>query len=113
MNKDDFASKAGAVFHKPPHHANCAQSVAIISGREDLISEMAAYGGGRSPGGLCGALHALLSLSPEAKREELIEAFKKEIGATTCREIKGEQKTSCLDCVATASAIFATTNTSN
>lgn len=107
MNKEDFIPKAEAVFHQPPYSANCAQSVAIIAGREDLVSELAVCGGGRSPGGLCGALHALLTLAPKEKRDELIAAFQKEIGATTCREIKGEQKTSCLDCVATASAILA------
>lgn len=106
MNKEDFIAKAESVFHQPPHHANCAQSVALIAERDDLLSDMASCGGGRSPGGLCGALYAILALSPEDKRDELISAFQKDVGATTCREIKAAGKTPCLTCVATAAALL-------
>ena len=97
--------RAAAVFHQPPHHANCAQSVAILSGREDLVPGLAACGGGRAPEGLCGALHAALILSPAVKRDEIIAAFRSAAGATTCRELKGVVKTPCVNCVAIGAAL--------
>lgn len=100
QNEDIDTSRAAGVFHQPPFHANCAQSVAILAGREDLVGELAACGGGRAPGGLCGALHTALLLSPAEKRDEIIAEFRDGAGATTCREIKGTAKTPCEVCVA-------------
>lgn len=99
LEEQDIAA-AKAVFHQPPLKANCAQSVTILAGRDDLVEPMRAMGGGRAPEGLCGALHAALALTPESRREEIIAAFREAAGATTCREIKGVVKTPCEHCVA-------------
>ncbi len=103
--KDINLERAASVFHQPPLRANCAQSVALLAGREDLVADLAACGGGRAPGGLCGALHAALLLTPAEKRDEVIETFRQEAGATTCRELKGVVKTPCQKCVAIGDAI--------
>lgn len=102
---DKMIKNAESVFHQPPYHANCAQSVAVMAGREDLVPELAVCGGGRAEGGLCGALHTALLLSPQEKRDEIIAEFTKTAGAATCREIKGNTKTSCLVCVALGDAL--------
>lgn len=95
-------SAVNNVFHQPPVFANCAQSVAIMTGHDDWVKELAACGGGRAPGGLCGALHTALRIAPEDKRDDIIAAFKASVGATTCREIKSSTGTPCAVCVAVA-----------
>lgn len=99
LTEQDVAA-AQSVFHQPPLNANCAQSVALLAGRDDLVEPFRACGGGRAPEGLCGALHAALALCPEERREEIIAAFREAAGATTCRELKGACKTPCVHCVA-------------
>ena len=92
-------TKAHALFTAVPKLHNCAQAVVEGGGGSpELIAEMAACGGGRAPGGLCGALHGALMLCPE-KAEEIKAAFAAEVGALTCREIKAEAKTPCPMCV--------------
>ncbi len=97
---DKFRKLAKEVFHQPPESYNCAQSVAAISGRLELVPHYKVCGGGRVEGNICGALYAALQIVPEEKRDEVLQAFKKGAGATTCKEIKGGQKTPCEECVA-------------
>lgn len=78
-----------------------------MTGHDELVTELAACGGGRAPGGLCGALHAALLFVPEAKREDVIAEFKKSAGATTCREIKSSTGTPCAKCVAIGKSLVA------
>ena len=97
---DKFRKRAKEIFHQAPECYNCAQSVAAVSGRMDLVPEYRACGGGSVEGNTCGALYAALQIVAEDKRDEVLEAFKKGIGATTCQEIKGVLKTPCEECVA-------------
>ncbi len=99
-------SRSGEFYTAPGHPYNCAQAVALGNGHEELAEELSRCGGGRAPEGLCGALHAALLLAPPETRQALKEAFLKEVGALTCREIKGGTGTPCLQCVETAAALL-------
>lgn len=97
-------------FHNPKFNHNCAQAVAY-EWREQIadpqvVEKMAQCGGGRAPEGICGALYAAQLVVPD-KAEAIAEAFRKEVGALTCREIKGVCKTPCPVCVAAADALVA------
>ena len=93
-------------FSAPGHPYNCAQAVAIGAGREDLLSELAACGGGRAPAGHCGALHAALRIAPSEKHDAILAQFQAEAGALTCREIKGTTHFPCVKCVELASRLL-------
>ncbi|MBQ4481120.1 MAG: hypothetical protein II943_10825 [Victivallales bacterium] len=93
-------------FSAPGHPFNCAQSVAIGAGREDLLPELAACGGGRAPGGRCGALHAALLIASPERHGVILEQFQAEAGALTCREIKNETHFPCIQCVELASRLL-------
>ena len=97
-------SRAGELFTAPGHPFNCAQAVALGNGHEEQKEDLARCGGGRAPGGICGALHAALLLAPEDQREAIQAEFQRQAGALTCREIKGQTGTPCLQCVETATA---------
>lgn len=93
-------------FRTPPHNYNCAQTVAAGFGRDDLIEPFKTCGGGRAPEGLCGALYAALELAPEAKRTEIIEAFRRENGSVSCRDLKQTFRVPCPQCVAVAAKLL-------
>lgn len=97
---EEFRKMASIHFHQAPNHLNCAQSVAKIAGRDDLVPGDLAFGGGRAEGGLCGSLFAALQICPEVHHEKIKEDFAQKAGALTCREIKGKMKTPCSECVA-------------
>ena len=86
---------------------NCAQSVMSAFKKEfdigdDLIAGFGNYGGGRAPGGLCGAYYAvrfILSRKDPEKLEELEKHFLQYAGALECSSIKGLKKLSCVGCV--------------
>ncbi|MFA6569018.1 MAG: C-GCAxxG-C-C family protein [Victivallales bacterium] len=93
---------------------NCAQ--AVIAGFKDrfsltdeLVAIFAAHGGGKAPGGLCGALyaarHILENVSP-GEMEKSSDAFIKTAGSAKCREIRSMKKLSCLACVEKAAEIL-------
>lgn len=99
-----------SVFHKPPENWNCAQAVLDawqgLSGRTVApVDSFRAHGGGRAPGGECGALYAACMAVPEAA-EELREAFAVRAGATTCRALKGERRLPCTECVGIAADLL-------
>ena len=98
--------KAIEAFTAAGHPYNCAQSVAVGAGREELVSELASCGGGRAPEGRCGALHAALLLAPPEKRAAILEQFRAAAGAVTCREIKGGTGFPCVQCVETAARLL-------
>lgn len=87
---------------------NCAQSV-ISAFKEkynlsaDTVEAFGAYGGGRAPDGLCGALYAAMHILKEnagiEKCNELEGYFIAQAGSVKCREIRMCKKLSCLDCV--------------
>ena len=92
-------------FKSVPRRHNCAQSVAAGAGREDLVSELAACGGGRAPEGLCGALYAVLRMAPAGEHGRIRKAFAAKAGAETCREIKTGSGFPCEQCVALAAEL--------
>ena len=99
-------SRAGELFTAPGHPFICAQAVALGNGHEEQKEDLARCGGGRAPGGICGALHAALLLAPEDQREAIQAEFQRQAGALTCREIKGQTGTPCLQCVEIATALL-------
>ena len=97
---------ATEAFSAPGHPYNCAQAVAIGAGREELLPELASCGGGRAPGGRCGALHAALLLAPQERHAEILEQFQSVAGALTCREIKSGSHFPCAKCVELAARLL-------
>ena len=69
------------------------------------IEELSKCGGGRAPGGRCGALHAALRITPEDKHEDIIQGFVAETGSELCKEIKTVCKTPCTKCVEVAAEL--------
>ena len=66
---------------------------------EQIREHYGAHGGGRAPGGLCGALHAACELLDEEKFAILLEEFEKKAGAKTCRDIRTKKLLACVECV--------------
>jgi len=102
---------ATTVFHRPPENLNCAQAVLdayqSVTGRSvALVADYKAHGGGRAPGGECGALYAACQCAPEAAAA-LRSAFVSKTGSPFCKEIKGAQRIRCAECVGTAAELLA------
>ena len=89
---------------------NCAQAVAAafqhkLDFPSDLIDHLETCGGGRAPGGECGALYAARMVLRKAHPERVKaceEAFLIAAGSLKCREIRSLRKLSCIGCVETA-----------
>jgi hypothetical protein len=103
--------KETAVDHFKARRGNCAQAVAR-AWAEKNASEMephepfAVAGGGRAPGGCCGALHAARELAGEHK-EPLTEQFKARAGGfTECRDIRRNRVMPCAECVGLAATLL-------
>lgn len=94
-----MSNKAVELFTAVPKMHNCAQAVADGCGRSDLVANLASCGGGRAPEGFCGALHSALLLAKPENLEKVKNEFQAAAGALTCREIKGNAKFSCTECV--------------
>ncbi len=112
----DRVSRAKENFTGP---LNCAQAVAVtfqvLSGLtpEDIENHRHS-GGGRAPGGLCGALYAALELLPDAGQRELVSnQFGAIAGSTLCRDIRKAKRVSCAGCVEAAATILAKTLAQN
>ncbi len=93
--------KASDFFHKEDN-LNCAQAVLRYFGADEkLIAEYKAFGGGRAPEGICGALYAAKTLlNDDRKFAALCEKFSKESnGVLSCKDIKAKEKISCPRCV--------------
>lgn len=91
--------KAIATFRNP---YSCAQTIYASFAKEITEEKLAYYksiSGGRCEGGFCGALFAARDLVPENQRANLDDFFAKNAGALTCKEIKTNAKTPCIDCV--------------
>jgi hypothetical protein len=65
----------------------------------------AGCGGGKAPGGLCGALYAALALAPESEHENIKASFAEKAGALTCCEIKSTTLFPCAECVRVAAEL--------
>ena len=79
---------------------NCAQAVGLS---QEVIELFRAYGGGRAPDGLCGALYAAMYIlknkNAGEKSAELEKFFLEQAGALKCHEVRTCRKLSCLGCV--------------
>lgn len=98
-------SKAVELFTAVPRQHNCAQSVAVGAGRDDLAEELATCGNGRAPEGMCGALYAALRIVPEACRETARQNFIHFVGSDTCVIIKMRNRIPCIRCVEKAAEL--------
>lgn len=96
--------KAIDLFTAVPKLHNCAQAVIEGAGHPDRVPEMAACGGGRAPGGTCGALYAAMQCVPEDRRAELQDAFRETMPSTLCRELKANG-VPCVKCVSCAAEL--------
>ncbi len=91
-------------FHSSSTHHNCAQAVAWAArlSNEEVEGRFAKAGGGRAPEGLCGAVYAAMEAVGKDKAEKVRAAFKRRLGADTCKALKGELKVPCVECVRVA-----------
>ena len=96
---DIEAESAVKVYLQVPKQYNCAQSVAKAFGQDDLLETLQSCGGGKAPGGMCGALYAAMLLLPEEKQEAARQSFQERVGHTLCKPIRQENQTKCVDCV--------------
>jgi hypothetical protein len=97
-------------FRRPPKLLNCAQSVlhayqTVYGSTTISLADLKPLGGGRSPGGLCGALHAACALVPD-KAETLKRRFAEKAGSTVCRELRRANRYACEDCVSHAAELL-------
>jgi hypothetical protein len=97
-------------FRRPPERLNCAQAVLYayqkVSGDGRIsVAEMKSLGGGRAPGGVCGALHAACTVAPD-KAEGLKSRFAGITGTILCREIREAGQHSCEVCVGESARIL-------
>jgi hypothetical protein len=97
-------------FRRPPERLNCAQSVLYayhrVSGETAIpLLDMKAVGGGRAPGGLCGALYAACTITPE-KAESLKNRFAEKTGSVVCREMREANQHPCEVCVSEAAQLL-------
>ena len=98
-------------YHRE-RRGNCAQSVAHAwdvrnANAPETVSSFAVCGGGRAPGGLCGALHAACALAGCEAAETIRREFAaRASGLLTCREIRASQAMSCNDCVGLAAQLL-------
>ncbi len=102
-----------AVFHRAPENLNCAQAVLAayqaVSGRPvAAVDAYRVFGGGRAPGGECGALYAACQAAPESA-EALRAGFAARAGSTLCRPLKRELRFPCPECVGLAAELLAQT----
>lgn len=99
-----------SAFHRPPEMLNCAQAVMrayqestgrTVGGPE----EYAGLGGGRAPGGECGALHAACRAEP-AWADRMRVDFAARAGSTRCAVLKRELRVPCRECVGIAADLL-------
>ncbi len=89
---------------------NCAQAVLYayqqVRGETVLsIAELKPCGGGRAPGGLCGAIHGACLLAPQ-NAEQLRHQFAERLGSVLCQELKRVHRQPCEVCVAEAAGLL-------
>ncbi len=85
--------KSQEYFRTKPEYLNCAQCILKAFRKEfnieeRMIKENKVNGGGRSEGGICGALLAAKQLLDPARYLKLEKEFIAEMGTTYCKELK-------------------------
>jgi hypothetical protein len=98
-------------FRQPPERLNCAQSVLhawhVVSGDTSIaLADLKPFGGGRAPGGICGALYAACLIAPE-RADGLKSAFAARLGSPGCKALRAAGQHPCETCVAQASELLA------
>ena len=96
--------RADKYFHEKPENLNCAQAILKAFSTEfnvdaQEIAEYKAHGGGRAPGGICGALFSAQQLLGESEKERLVAEFQQQFGTIDCLELK-KSGVPCADFVA-------------
>lgn len=94
---------------------NCAQSVSTAFKEElhlsdELIDSFKSCGGGRAPGGVCGAFYAakrIVEMESKEKAQEFEKYFIEHAGALECSTIRGLRKLPCVGCVEKSSEFIA------
>ena len=104
--------KTKASEYHQQRRGNCAQAVAFAwgstfegaPGGEDVFE---GCGGGRAPGGLCGALHASCELAGAEAAETIKQQFAEQTGGDqTCRAIRAARRVPCTTCVEIAAELL-------
>ncbi len=98
------------VFRQPPERLNCAQSVLHawreVSGDTSIpLDEGKLFGGGRAPGGLCGALHTACLVATD-RAEALKQNFALRLGSIYCKELRAAKVHPCETCVGQATELL-------
>lgn len=98
---------ATKVFRRAPERLNCAQAVLdayqSVSGKHVAsLAAFKAFGGGRAPGGECGALYAACQALPDSAAA-IRAAFAARTNTTLCRELEAIP---CTECVALAAELM-------
>ncbi|HXE42966.1 MAG TPA: C-GCAxxG-C-C family protein [Candidatus Baltobacteraceae bacterium] len=101
---------ASKVFRQPPERLNCAQAVLHawhkITGDTSVpIVDLKAFGGGRAPEGICGALHTACLIAPDHAKT-LKSAFAERLGSIYCKELRAAGNHRCIACVAEAAELL-------
>jgi hypothetical protein len=103
--------KTASEYHKE-RRGNCAQSVAFAWGSKypggrGVEEVFAGHGGGRAPGGLCGAVHASCTLAGTAAEPSIKQAFAEKTGGhLTCKDIRAAKILPCSACVEVAAELL-------
>jgi hypothetical protein len=98
-------------YHRQ-RRGNCAQSVAYAwgvkhRGAKGVEEVFDGCGGGRAPGGLCGALYASCKLAGAAAAETIRQRFVEITGGLqTCRDIRASNRVPCSACVEWAAELL-------
>jgi hypothetical protein len=97
-------------FRRPPQRLNCAQSVLYayqqVAGVNSIpLSDMKSLGGGRAPGGLCGAVHAACVVAP-SRAESLKKRFAEITGSIYCAELRSAAEHPCEVCVSESARLL-------
>jgi hypothetical protein len=99
------------VFRQPPDRLNCAQSVAyawreVTGDTAIMVADFKAFGAGKAPEGLCGAVYVACQLAPD-RAKALKAAFAAQLGSLYCKEIRAANVHPCAACVAQAAELLA------
>ena len=102
---NSLPEQAVGFYMQKPKQCNCAQAVAKVFERDDLVEPLKSCGGGKAPDGLCGALYAAMLLAGEERGEAIKEQFLKRINHLECKVIRKSKQVTCVDCVCRAAEI--------
>ena len=110
MKKQYNRKKSELYFHIQPENLNCAQ--AILKGfqkefnvTENDIEAYRAWGGGRAPEGICGALFSANRLLNQVGKPSITKDFNTKVSEINCSKIKAIHFP-CLKCIEIADELL-------